>query len=176
MSRHISPFTTYIYWLVDTRPGGRPFYCGKTIRSPRHRLKQHKSGAKKAPKRLASQFIIACGDNVRIHVMEEVPPGSDWAARERRWIHLLRATHGEDSTANSTSGGEGGPGATRLRYIKSTVDRKKLHQYSAVRRAHATKRIERLYAIQKHQAEKRAYAADRAARDSKLRVDRQNNR
>lgn len=106
---------TYIYWLVDVRPetltrfpNGRPFYCGKTIREPSYRLACHVTISRRFPSRLISKRLHECGNDVRITVVEIVPFDTDWAARERRWIQILR--HAFPGGANVTDGGAGSPG------------------------------------------------------------------
>lgn len=98
--------STSIYWLVDTRTN-RPFYCGKTVLPLSTRLTQHKYEAAHGNRKVHAK-VRECGDHVRIHLMETVPPGEDWGEREKRWIYLLRQTQFE--TYNSANGGAGVPG------------------------------------------------------------------
>lgn len=70
-----------VYWLVDTRPNGRPFYCGRTARPLRETLQGHVVAARKAPARPASRLLLA--GHVRIVPMAF---GADVA----RWRRVLR--------------------------------------------------------------------------------------
>ncbi|WP_156436065.1 GIY-YIG nuclease family protein [Bradyrhizobium pachyrhizi] len=107
---------TFIYWLIDIRPetiaagwsNGQPFYCGKTVEEPRIRLNGHRAKAKLWPSRKTHQRIIECGDDIRIQVMETVPVASDWVAREKHWIELLRFSF--PGATNVSAGGVGTPG------------------------------------------------------------------
>lgn len=125
---------TSIYWLVDVRPetlakwpNGYPFYCGKTVTSPHRRLIAHHNAAKQFPERKLSHYLRICGDDLRMQIMEVVPPGDDWADRERYWISTIRLLWNTD--ANIADGGQGVPGYVhtvhaRMRISKAFKGRK----------------------------------------------------
>lgn len=118
MARRKNTKPTNIYWLFDTRTGV-PFYCGKTVDTPRTRLTHHFDEAARAPRRPVLCRLLELGrDNVRIEVVETVPVGSEWGVRETHWIAALRAVNPD--CVNVSSGGAGTPGfipsiATRQR-------------------------------------------------------------
>jgi hypothetical protein len=107
--------STNIYWLIDVRPEtiasgwpiGKPFYCGKTVNSAHQRRLDHKYEAAKGTRKIHAR-VRECGENFRIQVMEIVPPGVDWSAREKHWIYLLRGSFPDN--CNSADGGAGAPG------------------------------------------------------------------
>lgn len=108
---------TNIYWLVDVRPetltggwsGGKPFYCGKTVSSPRQRFSAHKCEARNKPTRLISAAIIECMGHIHIETMAVVPAHGDWEEAERRWIRQIRLNNPD--AVNVSDGGTGTPGA-----------------------------------------------------------------
>jgi hypothetical protein len=112
VSKSISTKSTLIYWLFDIRPEtlsfwpeGRPFYCGKTIRTAKYRLHQHKWQAQHRPDREHSKRLLECGEHVDIRVVETVPPDGSWIKRERHWIAYLRSLF--PGVTNIADGGEG---------------------------------------------------------------------
>lgn len=107
MPRRKVELPTFIYWLVDARTG-HPFYCGKTIASINERLADHKVAAKAFPDRPVSIRLLSLGEDVRAQLIETVPYGQDWVARERYWIEMLRCSFPD--CANMARGGEGAPG------------------------------------------------------------------
>lgn len=108
---------TVIYWLVDARTN-TPFYCGKTVFSPQHRLRKHLADMNRYDRPVSLRLRNCCG-NVRIVVMETVPANRDWVVREKRWIELLRFSFPD--CANITEGGQGPAG-----FIPSPETRAKL--------------------------------------------------
>ena len=88
-------------------PFGEPFYCGKTVVKPEHRLQGHKQAAQLYPDRETSKRLFECGEHLTTRVMEIVPAGDDWAAREKHWINILRFSFGG---TNISDGGSGVPG------------------------------------------------------------------
>lgn len=115
MPRRPNTRPTLIYWLFDMRPetliewpNGLPFYCGKTVMDPQIRLIRHKTSSRKFPTRPISRRLGECGDLVRIQIMETVPVGGDWVAREKFQIYSLRTLY--PNTVNVASGGQGAPG------------------------------------------------------------------
>jgi hypothetical protein len=129
MPRRPNTKPTNIYWLIDTRPEtiasgwpiGKPFYCGKTVHSIRDRLSDHQWTARHFPRRKVSQMLNAAGDAVVVRLMEVVPLGISWSARERHWIRVLR--HLNPGCANVSDGGDGPAGM-----IHSAATREKLRQ------------------------------------------------
>jgi hypothetical protein len=118
MPRVSNPRPTVIYWLFDMRPetlfewpGGRPFYCGKTVRNAPWRLSKHKRAACRTPKRPISIWLNACGENVRAQTMEVVATTGDWIEREKHWIATLRFLY--PGCANVSDGGAGVLGMVR---------------------------------------------------------------
>lgn len=99
---------TLIYWLIDTRFEDVPFYCGKTVRTLQRRLSDHRATALRNPNRAISQRLNACGENIRVHLVEVVPAGHDWVAVEKHWIRTLRFSF--PGGANVADGGQGAPG------------------------------------------------------------------
>jgi hypothetical protein len=89
-------------------PNGHPFYCGKTVASPKHRLVVHRYCARKYPNRLHSIRVAACGEHLTMRIIEVVPAENDWCARERFWIATIRLLY--PGGTNIGSGGEGAPG------------------------------------------------------------------
>jgi hypothetical protein len=109
MSRieRIGDATTAIYALCEY-PSWRPRYVGKTIQFLHERHKAHIRRAKAGQKLPVHYWIrkqIANGKRLAIQLLEYVPPGGDWAAREAEWINKLRCD-GAD-LLNLTAGGEG---------------------------------------------------------------------
>lgn len=108
---------TLIYWLVDMRPeivakgqtGGYPFYCGKTVATARKRLWYHFQVCPSNPGRPVCARLLLCGKEfVRIQIMEIVPAGGDWVAREKHWISILRFSFPDN--CNACDGGSGSVG------------------------------------------------------------------
>lgn len=106
---------TLIYWILDTRPEkltvwpfGEPFYCGKTVRTPEKRLRQHKHTARTHPDRDTSRRIVECGEHLTMRTMEMVRSGDDWVAREMHWIKILRFSFGATNISEGSGGGRPG--------------------------------------------------------------------
>lgn len=125
MPRRPNTRPTNIYWLFDVRPEtlatyplGRPFYCGKTVQEIRYRLTAHKT----TPKGGAKEMLLACGEYVRTELMEVVPVGGDWIARERGWIRTLRLVNPD--CVNVADGGQGAPGNVRTEASKRLMSEK----------------------------------------------------
>lgn len=139
MLRQKNTKSTYIYWLMDIRPEtiaagwlqGLPFYCGKTVVSPKERLRRHWNSAPKFPLRRSAKYINDCGKHVRIVVMEVVPPEGKWDERERYWIETSRRLF-PDIMTNMSDGGDGVPGlihsAETLRKLSTALRGRKLSQ------------------------------------------------
>ena len=127
MPRRPNTRPTEIYWLVDIRPetlsggwsGGRPFYCGKTVKGSYLRFSDHKVDATRHPNRRISKELLACANFVRVEVMETVPVDGKWAERERFWIRQLR--HVNANAANVSAGGAGVPGLIHSDQAKAKV-------------------------------------------------------
>lgn len=123
ISRH-----THIYMLIDTRPEtiakgwseGFAFYCGKTVYPPEKRLAQHQCAANRETRRPVLKWIRACGRYLTIRVIETVPPGEDWEARERYWIAYLRKEM--PVCTNVCNGGEGLDGCVPVRVKRPPPD------------------------------------------------------
>lgn len=118
---------TSIYWLVDVRPetltaypNGCPFYCGKTVKPIERRLCHHRHTATRAPEKILSRKLKECGEHVRTVLMETVPASVDWAARERHWIALLRASF-PGCCVNVTDGGNGAPGMVQSSFTREKI-------------------------------------------------------
>jgi hypothetical protein len=90
---------TLIYALSDEC--GRVRYVGKTVRTLRDRLGQHKRAARHGHLPV-NRWIRK--HNVSARLLETVAAGGDWVAREQYWIKRF------DGLLNLTSGGEGLPG------------------------------------------------------------------
>lgn len=101
---------TAIYALCE--PDFTPRYVGKTIRYLHERHKAHIAAAKRPNPRLPvhrwMRKRMAAHDWLVIRLLEYVPAGEDWAAREKYWIHKYREEG--RSLLNLTDGGEGLPG------------------------------------------------------------------
>jgi hypothetical protein len=97
---------TAIYALIEW-PSQEPRYVGKTTQYIVDRHTRHIRDAKRGGKRPVHYWLrkrIASG-SVAIKLIEHVPAGADWAARERHWIEVFRAQG--HNLLNLTSGGEG---------------------------------------------------------------------
>lgn len=97
---------TAIYALCE--PDHQPRYVGKTVRYLHQRHKQHIYDAVKRRRLPVHRWLarrIAQRQRLVIKLLEYVPPGSDWIAREKHWIAKLRED-GHD-LLNLTEGGEG---------------------------------------------------------------------
>lgn len=105
---------TRIYALC--RPGGiDPRYVGKTHYWLHVRHKAHLVEARKPNPRLPVHCwlssLYARGEWSCIKLLEYVPAGEDWAAREKHWIQKLRSDGVK--LLNLTDGGEGIAGLVR---------------------------------------------------------------
>jgi len=92
----------HIYALCDE--SGCVRYVGKTVRRLSERLAQHKRAAKREGRLPVHRWMLK--HEVAVTLLETVPAGADWAARERFWI----GTH--SNLLNLTTGGEGLCGLT----------------------------------------------------------------
>jgi hypothetical protein len=87
-------------------------YVGKTVHTPWKRVREHSYAARKDNPRLpVSRWLkkqMAAGMPFHIWHLEQVPPGDDWAEREKYWIAKFR----EEGACllNITDGGEGQSG------------------------------------------------------------------
>jgi len=102
---------TAIYALCE--PDHTPRYVGKTVRYLHERHKQHIYEAQKRRRLPVHRWLskrIAEEKHLVIKLLEYVPAGENWAARETAWINQLRG-EGFD-LLNLTQGGEGLPGLT----------------------------------------------------------------
>lgn len=98
---------TAIYALCEY-PGWRPRYVGKTVQYLHERHKAHIRAAKSGKKLPVNYWLrkqMASGKRLAIKLLEYVPAGEDWAARERHWIAEYRAEHSD--LLNLCDGGEG---------------------------------------------------------------------
>lgn len=117
---------TNIYCMLDVRPktlvdhpGGKPFYCGKTVYAVSFRFNNHRLATKKYPNRPISGWLAACGEHVLVTTVEIVPLGEDWHAREEFWILSLGTRY--PAGANVSKGGTGPAG-----YARSSETRQKM--------------------------------------------------
>lgn len=94
---------------IDKWITGEVRYVGKTIRTPWHRVRAHSYAAMKPNPRLpVSRWLkkhMAAGNPFHIKHLERIPPGGDWALRERYWIAKYREAGA--NLLNLTDGGEG---------------------------------------------------------------------
>jgi hypothetical protein len=85
-----------------------PRYVGKTVQSLHERHKAHIRDAKRGRSLPVHYWLrkqMATGRRLAIRLIEYVPAGADWAARERHWIEALKAQGA--GLLNLTAGGEG---------------------------------------------------------------------
>ena len=120
LARHLMPRQrntkpTLIYWLYDKRDG-KPFYCGKTVKTLERRLSAHR----RTPHGKVGERVRECGEFVFARAVEVVRPDRNWVACERYWISELRRLY-PGNCLNVADGGTGVPG-----YIPSAVDRAKM--------------------------------------------------
>ena len=95
---------TRIYALCDPLTD-EVRYVGKTVRSLRDRLMQHRRAARRGSLPVNRWMLKHEGVRLTgpfIKLLEIVQPGADWAARERAWISEFRPR-----LLNLTDGGEG---------------------------------------------------------------------
>lgn len=97
MRKEIIGKAANIYALCDE--SGVVRYVGKTVQSIDQRLAQHRSAARK--NRLPVGRWLRKHPNATVQLLEVVPPGGDWAAREKAWIRR------HENLLNLTEGGEG---------------------------------------------------------------------
>jgi hypothetical protein len=135
MPRQKNTRPTNIYWLYDTRPEmvakygpeGLPFYCGKTVYSIKHRFQAHWYAVRMHPDRPVSVYLSSFGECTRAKLIETVPVGVDWVARERYWIARLRTLNPD--CVNIAIGGNGSAGfvhSAEFRAKASAVHRGKI--------------------------------------------------
>jgi len=87
---------------------GEPRYVGKTIQHAGDRQKAHIRIARRAPRLPVHWWLkrqLDTGATLCLTHLEHVPPGGDWAERERYWITKLRSEGAR--LLNMTEGGEG---------------------------------------------------------------------
>lgn len=97
---------------VDKWRTGPVRYVGKTVQTPWNRVRAHITSARNHPKLPVHWWLRKhAHEPYHIRHLERVPPGADWAARERYWIAKFRA-EGCD-LLNMTDGGEGFAGLQR---------------------------------------------------------------
>lgn len=112
--------TTRIYALCEF-PSWEPRYIGKTIQYMGERHKAHIRDAKRGRNLPVHRWLrkkIAAGERLAIKLIEFVPPGADWVAREKFWIDTYR-TGGR--LLNLTDGGEGLPGLKMAQSHKDKI-------------------------------------------------------
>lgn len=94
---------------IDKWRTGEVRYVGKTVGTPWHRVRAHAYAAKRGTPRLPVlrwlRKQIDAGNPYHIRHLERVPPGVDWAERERFWIAKYRADGVR--LLNLTEGGDG---------------------------------------------------------------------
>lgn len=80
-------------------------YVGKTVDTPSRRLRDHRYASRRKDLPIHRWLRKHAHEPDHIIHLERVPPGSDWAARERFWISKYR----NDGCVllNITDGGEG---------------------------------------------------------------------
>lgn len=101
--------STAIYALCEE--DGTPRYVGKTDYYLHVRHKAHISDSRRSPRLPVHRWLAkraGQGKRLAIRLIEYVPAGGDWAARERHWIAQYRE-QGAD-LLNLTLGGEGQSG------------------------------------------------------------------
>lgn len=99
---------TAIYALCEY-PAMTPRYVGKTVQYLHERHKAHIRDAKRGRRLPVHYWLrkqIKDGKRLAISLIEYVPPGGDWASRERHWIKAIRGGGGV-ALLNLTDGGEG---------------------------------------------------------------------
>lgn len=116
---------TCIYGLVDPRTNAIR-YVGKTNR-PRARLRAHIAAVDRKPchKSAWIKSLLALEIEPTLVILEEIPPGGDWAARERDWIAAL------PNLTNQTAGGEGTLGRTLSAETREKIRAKALEREPA---------------------------------------------
>jgi hypothetical protein len=85
-------------------------YVGKTVDKPNRRLIYHIQQAKRPGSRPISRWLrkrLEDGRRPTVTTLEVVPPGEDWAGREKHWISHYRSTGAPRQMLNLTDGGEG---------------------------------------------------------------------
>lgn len=98
---------TAIYALCEY-PSWRPRYVGKTTQHLHQRHKAHIRDARRGGRRPVNYWMrkqLDTGAWLAIKLLEDVPPGGDWIARERHWIAALRGE--QPDLLNICDGGEG---------------------------------------------------------------------
>lgn len=101
---------TRIYALCDPT-NDEIRYVGKTVQSLRSRLLQHRRAGRRGNLPVNRWMNKHEGENLTgpfIRMLELVPSGQDWEARETHWISELSANGA--NLLNLTRGGEGLPG------------------------------------------------------------------
>lgn len=160
MPRRPNTRPTAIYWLVDVRPAtlatwpnGLPFYCGKTVASLSRRFSAHRREARNGAARPLHDRLRLCGDYVRTLLVELVPVGADWCAREQHWIAILRASF--PGCVNVANGGAGPAG-----FVHSETTRARFSELGRAMSAETRAKIGAAHRGRKQTAE---WKANRAA-------------
>lgn len=96
----------YIYHLIDPK-NDEIRYVGKTI-YPEHRYSKHLRDKTRTWRGKWIRSLLSRGLEPFMEIVETVPAGDDWAARERWWITKMR--EGGCRLTNCTDGGEGSHG------------------------------------------------------------------
>ena len=100
-----TPRMTAIYALCEW-PSQAPRYVGKTVQHIIDRRKAHIRDALRGGTRPVHYWLRKrLSGSFAMKLLEHVPAGGDWAARERFWISRFRS-EGHD-LLNLTDGGEG---------------------------------------------------------------------
>ena len=93
---------------IDRWKTGPVRYVGKTVNTVWARVRAHAYRSKASPRLPVRRWLkkqIEAGNPFHIRHLEVVPPGADWAEREKFWIAKYRA-EGAD-LLNLTEGGDG---------------------------------------------------------------------
>lgn len=104
---HIGRATLTAIYALEEHPSGAVRYVGKTVRYLHERHKQHiiESRRRRLPVNNWIRGQVQRGETLAIRLLEYVPPGADWADRERHWIKHYREAGAR--LLNMTDGGEG---------------------------------------------------------------------
>lgn len=125
LSEDVTARSVTIYALcqpIEKWKTGPVRYVGKTINTVWHRVRAHSYSTKgkvRLPVRRWLKKQMAAGNPFHIRHLEVVPPGGDWAAREKFWIAKFRA-EGAD-LLNLTDGGDGLHGMVRSPEHKAKI-------------------------------------------------------
>lgn len=92
-----------IYCIADEE--GIPKYVGKTIKSLRLRIWQHRNDAKKHSYNMPIHSWIRKHPDFQVIILHQCPYFDDWEFLERHWISYLKSLGFK--LLNATSGGDG---------------------------------------------------------------------